>query len=179
MKFTESGRDNTFTGHAEAAAHVAAQPQVLFDRLDDQTKLGEHMGRSSMMMGGGRMTYEFDEAHGKAVGAHIKFGGDAFGISIFVDEVVTERVPPFRKVWRTVGMPRLIVIGNYKMGFDLAPSNGGTDLSVWIDYELPSGGVGRWLGALPAKFYARWCVRKMANDAKRHFSEPIAGPATV
>ena len=162
------------TKHMQSRARVAALPPAVFEHLDDQTRLAEHMGRSSMMMGGGRMTYEFDEAGGRAVGAHIKMGGDAFGISIFVDEVVTERDPPRRKVWRTVGVPRLIIIGPYEMGFELKPAEGETELRVWIDYDLPSAGVGRWLGAATGKFYARWCVQAMVADAVRHFSPPTA-----
>ena len=125
------------------------------------------------------MTYDFDEARGQAVGSHIKMGGEAFGISIFVDEVVTERVPPKRKVWRTVGTPRLFVIAWYEMGFELKPADGGAELRVWIDYELPSTGVGRWLGSFPGRFYARWCVQQMVSDAVRHFSSPVATSAST
>lgn len=164
------------TGHVEAVTHVAAAPTEVFERLDDQTRVAEHMGRSSMMMGGGRMTYDFDAAQGKAVGAHIKMGGRAFGVTILVDEVVTERDPPWRKTWRTVGAPRLIVIGAYEMGFELRAADSGSDLRVWIDYEPPSSGPARWLAALPAALYARWCVQQMFSDAMRHFSAPALSP---
>lgn len=120
------------------------------------------------------MTYEFDEARGRAVGAHIKMGGTAFGISIFVDEVVTERIPARRKVWRTVGTPRLFIIAGYEMGFELKPMAGGTELRVWIDYELPSTTVGRLLGSLSGALYARWCVQQMVYDAVRHFASSLA-----
>lgn len=119
------------------------------------------------------MTYEFDEARGRAVGAHIKMGGTAFGISIFVDEVVTERIPARRKVWRTVGTPRLLIIAWYEMGFELKPMNGGTKLRVWIDYELRSSGARRLLGSLSGNFYARWCVQQMVSDAVHHFSSAL------
>jgi hypothetical protein len=160
--------------HSESIAFLPAPPQMVFEHLDDQTRLGEHMSRSSAMMGGGRMTYELDNARGKAVGAHIKFGGKAFGISIFVDEVVTERIPARRKVWRTVGTPRLFIIAGYEMGFELRPQNDGTELRVWIDYELPTAGVGRLLGILSGNFYARWCVQQMVSDAVRRFSTALA-----
>ena len=42
--------------------------------------------------------------------------GRILGLKLSLDEVVTERDPPARKVWETVGVPRLLVIGPYRMG---------------------------------------------------------------
>lgn len=159
--------------HVEAHESLAAAPTKVFDRLDNQRRLGAHMGKPSIMMGGGHMTYDLDEGGGQAVGSHIRMGGSAFGLNLSVDEVVTERSPPWRKVWRTVAEPKLIVIGAYEMGFELAATPGGASLRVWIDYEPPTGGIGRltpWLAAA----YARWCVRQIANDAVDGFGRPSA-----
>lgn len=157
--------------HREAAAQVAASPERVFAHLDDQTRLAEHMGRPSMMMGGGRMTYDFDAQKGQAVGSHIRMGGSAFGLKLFLDEVVTERAPPRRKLWRTVDAPNLIVVGGYEMGFELNSIDGGAELRVWIDYDLAPSGLGRFMPVL-ADAYAQWCVRQMAADALKAF-----GPA--
>jgi len=156
----------------ETVVHIEAPASAVFARVDDQTRLGEHMERPSAMMGGGRMTYEVDEGRGQAVGSHIKMGGSAFGISLFVDEVVTERDPPRRKAWETVGQPRLLVVGAYRMGFDITPEAGGSDLCVWIAYDLAPGLLGRWLGPLLAPLYAKWCVGQMARDAASYFARP-------
>jgi hypothetical protein len=141
----------------------------VFARLDGQTRLAEHMEKPSAMTGGGRMTYDFDADRGQAVGSHIRMGGSAFGIPLFVDEVVVERVPPAHKVWRTEGPVRLVVMGAYAMGFDIAPEGSGSRLTVGIDYELPRSPVG-WLAKPLAGFYARWCVGRMAGDAVLHFA---------
>ena len=93
--------------HKEASAHLAAGPQMVFALLDDQTRLADHMGKPSLMMGGGKMTYELDEQKGQAVSSHIRMDGSAFGLRLSLDGVVTERIPPRRKVWQTVGTPRL------------------------------------------------------------------------
>ena len=154
--------------HREASAHVSAEPHKVFALLDDQTRLAEHMGKPSLMMGGGKMTYELDEQKGQAVGSHIRMGGSAFGWRLSLDEVVTERIPPRRKVWQTVGTPRLVVIGSYEMGFELTKAGAGSALEVWIDYDLPPRGLGRFVPAL-GDAYARWCVKQMANDAVRAF----------
>ena len=119
------------------------------------------MESSSWMMGGGRMAIATDDAKGQAVGSHIRMGGRVFGIRIFLDEVVTRRDPPQHKAWETVGVPKLLVIGSYRMGFDIRPTKGGSDLRVFIDYDLPSGPIARLLGRLFADWYAKWCVDQM------------------
>jgi hypothetical protein len=153
----------------EANAVLAAPAEAVFARLDDQTRLTEHMGKPSMMMGGGRMTYEFDAAKGRAVGSHIRMRGQAFGLELYVDEVVIERAPPYRKVWRTVGEPRLIIMGPYEMGYEITPDGDvRCELRVWIDYEPPPRGLGRRVPRLAA-LYARWCVQQMVGDASAAF----------
>jgi hypothetical protein len=160
--------------HFESAAHVAADAVAVFDWVDDQTRLAQHMGERSAMMGGGRMTYDFDEGRGRAVGSHIRMGGEAFGLHLFVDEVVTERERPRRKAWKTVGEPKLLIIEGYEMGFEIDPEPGGARLRVWIDYDLPHTALGATAGpALGAK-YARWCVDQMVSDAVEHFDRPPA-----
>lgn len=154
---------------------IAASPEALFARLDDQTRLGEHMTKPSAMMGGGRMTYAFDADRGMAVGSRIRMGGSAFGLPMSVEEEVTEREPPRHKAWRTIGTPRMLIIEHYAMGFDIAPAAGGSNLTVWIEYALPRGWLGQLLGWLFAGFYARWCVGRMVADAMGSFPGSTAG----
>jgi len=153
------------TRRYEASAHVVATPAALFDRLDDQARLADHMAKPSAMMGGGKMTYAFDEGGGRTVGSHIRMRGSAFGLEVFVDEVVTERAPPRRKVWRTTGTPKLVVIDGYEMGFEIAPDGEGSRLTVWIDYRLSKGLLGALIGPALGVMYARWCVDRMVGDA--------------
>lgn len=56
------------------------------------------------------------------------------------------------------------------MGFDVAPQNGGSNLRVFIDYELPQGTRGGWLIAKLASWYAAWCTQRMVEDAVAHFA---------
>ena len=90
------------------------------------------------------------------------------GMTLSLEEVVTERQAPFKKVWKTVDA-KLTVIGQYQVGFALSPSGDRSLLRVFIDYELPHQGFARWLGKLFGKTYARWCVEQMVNDAAAHF----------
>ena len=115
------------------------------------------------------MTIEVDAGRGQVIGSRIRLSGRAFGIRLFVEEVVTERDPPHRKVWETVGQPRLLVIGHYRMGYDIAPQGRGSQFRVFIDYALPEVAPARWLSRMFGGVYARWCTRRMVNDAVAHF----------
>jgi hypothetical protein len=95
---------------------IAATPEEVFAFIDDHSQFASHMSQSSWMMGGGRMLVDVDAARGQAVGSHIRLSGKVFGVRLFLDEVVTRRNPPTDKVWETVGIPRLLVIGSYRMG---------------------------------------------------------------
>lgn len=131
------------------------------------------MSQGSWIMGGGSMETETDDGKGQAVGSHIRLIGKAFGIKLFLDEVVTLREPPHRKVWETVGTPKLLVIGSYRMGLDIDEEDGMSRLRVFIDYNLPSG-ISRLLGYLFGRAYAKWCVQQMIKDVGEQFKSQRA-----
>ena len=159
--------------HEEYAGAVTAAAAEVFAHLDDQRRLSAHMSKRSWMTGWGAMEVRLDAREGKAVGSHIALAGRVFGIRLYLDEVVTEREPPWYKRWRTVGEPHLLVIGPYTMGFDIMETDDTrrtTNLRVLIDYELPSRGLSMLLGRLFGRMYARWCTRQMVHDAQRAFA---------
>ena len=158
-----------FLLHEEATVELPVAQDVAFAYLDDHRNLSSHMSKSSWMMAGSKMAIEFDGAEARAEGSCIRLRGSVLGIPLSVEEVVIERRPPHRKVWQTVGVPRLLVIGGYRMGFDVAPRGKTSALRVFIDYELPRRGIARWLSWI-GNAYARWCVAQMASDARAHFS---------
>lgn len=156
-----------FPLHEEASADVAATASQVFAQLDDHRNLSGHMEASSPMMAGSSMRIETDAQGGRAVGSHIRLAGRVLGMTLSVDEAVTEHDPPRRKAWQTLGEPRLLVIGGYRMGFDVLPLVQGSRVRLWIDYALPQHGVGRWLGRLLGGVYARWCTRQMLRGGLR------------
>ena len=91
------------------------------------------------------------------------------GLTLSLEEVVTRYESPREKAWETVGEPRLLVIGGYRMGFTIDPVRGGSRLVVFIDYRLPTRGFGRLIGTLLGRSYAAWCTRRMAEDARAVF----------
>ncbi|MFN0318499.1 MAG: SRPBCC family protein [Burkholderiales bacterium] len=156
--------------HYEARVFVPASVERVFSHLDDHKRLSSHMSESSWKMGGGRMSIELDAAQGKSVGSCIRLSGRILGMDLGAEEVVTERSPPLHKVWETTGVPKLLVIGHYRMGFDLTSQGTGSIVRVFIDYVLPEKIPARWLGNLFGKYYAKWCTRQMVDDAVKHFA---------
>lgn len=155
-----------YASHEESRGTVKASPTEVFSRLDDHTRLSAHMSRRSWKMGWGKMETVLDDGRGKTIGSHIVLRGRVFGVSLYVDEVVIIREPPIRKSWETVGSPRLLIIGPYRMSFELSESEPyQTLVSVRIDYD-PTPGL---LGQLFGRSYATWCTRQMLRDAQRAF----------
>lgn len=155
--------------HEEARTQINGAADQLFALLDDPTRLTEHMSRRSWRMGWGRLETTLDDGRGRAIGSHIRIHGRVLGILLHLDEVITRRDPPTLKEWETVGEPRLLVIGSYRMRFEVGPKPGYSELRVSIDYDLPRAGVGRLLGRLFGRTYAKWCTRRMAQNAQRMF----------
>ncbi len=179
---TENGLSSYRSHHArmlplkyESSRFVRSSMDQVFAQIDDHTRLSSHMGESSWRTGWGRMQTELDQGQGQKTGSRIRLSGRVFGVDLSVEEVVTERQQPRRKVWETTGAPKLLVIGHYRMGFELSPQGNGSLLRVFIDYALPERGTARWLGRLFGRYYARWCTRQMVDDAVKRFE---ANPAT-
>ncbi|TSC76480.1 MAG: hypothetical protein G01um101431_613 [Parcubacteria group bacterium Gr01-1014_31] len=157
--------------HYEASISVAALPAQVFAYTDDHASFSSHMNKSSWMMGGGRMEVVLDEGRGQKVGSHIRMHGRVLGLSLSLHEVVMRRDPPRAKTWETVGTPRLLVVGDYRMGFEIRPQGTSATLRVFIDYDLPAKNA--WLGRLFGKMYAQWCVRQMIGGVHTHFGAGV------
>lgn len=153
--------------HYEEQVLISASPDDVFAFVDDHACFSSHMNQSSWMMGGGSMNVSVDENHDQKVGSHILLSGKAFGIKIFLDEVVTRHNPPFTKTWQTVGTPQLLVVGNYSMSINIEQQEQGSILRISIDYDLPT--KNKWLGKLFSKIYAKWCVRQMIKGTQNYF----------
>ena len=113
------------------------------------------------------MNTSVDEKNGQKVGSHIRLDGTVFGIHLFLDEVVTHYEPPHLKTWKTIGTPKLLIIGNYQMKIEIKSDERGSLISVSIDYELPKKNV--WLGKLFSGWYAKWCVQQMLKGTSNYF----------
>ena len=88
----EPSEPTHYEHHNENYASIAADAGDIFAFIDDHTRLASHMNKSSWMMGGS-----------------VRRLGRTF------DEVIIEYPAPLLKVWETVGQPKLLVIGHYRM----------------------------------------------------------------
>jgi len=163
----KSDKIKIYERHYKDSKLIPVYAEEVFAFIDDHARLSSHMNKSSWMTGGGRMHTSVDAGHGQEIGSHIRMSGKAFGITLFLDEVVIYREPPYMKVWETVGEPKLLVVGHYRMQVKIEPREEGSLLGVSIDYDLPT--VNIWLGKLFSGFYAKWCVQQMIKDVCNHF----------
>ena len=64
-------------------------------------------------MASSHVTIQLDEQHGRAVGSRITSSGQIRGLSMKVEEIVTQCEVPHNKARKSVGSPRLFVVGQY------------------------------------------------------------------
>ncbi len=162
--------DQSLPFHHESSGLANAPVEQVFSFLDDPTALAAHMGESSMMLMGSRMSIDVDAGGGRVIGSKVRMHGSMLGIRLSLEEVVTERQVPAMKVWETIGTPKLLVIAHYRMGFELKRKDASSLVRVFIDYSQPINPPGSWLGYWLGAVYARWCTRQMVNGAARHFT---------
>jgi hypothetical protein len=158
-----------FASHHEEQAAVDAPADLVFEYLDDFEQIGAHMTRSSWMMAGSKMSYEFDGGKGRRLGSHVRLLGSFLGLKLEINERVIDRVPGESKAWQTVGSQRMLILARYRMGFSLRPLPRGCRLTAFIDSTLPATGLGHLFGLLAGGAYARWCVRNILRQATNQF----------
>ena len=120
------------------------------------------------------METELDDGQGQKVGSRIGLSGRVGGVALTLEEMITERQVPSRKGWETIGTRVLLIIAHYRMGFELTAKGDAAQVRVFIDYSLPTHAPEFWFGRLLGGVYARWCTKKMADDAARHFEPATA-----
>ena len=130
------------------------------------------MEQPSWRTGWSSMRYSMDRGLGRVLGSRVTLAGRVLGATLHLEEIVSERTPPSHKAWETIGEPRLIVIGPYRMGFDIDEQGPDSVLRIFIDYELATWRPA-WLGRRLGDWYAKWCVERMAQDAAACFSRAI------
>ena len=162
--------DQSFPFHHESSGLANAPVEQVFAFLDDPKALAAHMGESSMMMLGSRMSIDVDAGGGRVIGSKVRMQGRMLGIRLSMEEVITKRRVPAMKVWETIGTPQLLVISHYRMGFELTRNGASSLLRVFIDYSLPIKPPGSWFGYWLGAVYARWCTRQMVTGASTHFA---------
>lgn len=155
---------------------IHAPAEAVFAHIDAIHNVGSHMTeRSSMAMMGSKLKLEVVSAQPSGLGATYRYSGKMMGLSLDFSESVTKYVPNREKVWRTIGLPRLLIMSSYEMRVVVeAPSRSRSRLTVSIAFELPRPWFWRLVGLLLSGWYSRWCLRRICQDAKRALEMPRA-----
>jgi hypothetical protein len=151
---------------ARQTIEIAAPPAVVFRYVDDIRNTGWHMTHSSMPMMGGKLALEILSPNPTGVGATYRWHGTVLGLALDFIETVTEWDEAKRRVWHTVGFPRLFILAGYEMSLVVQPAGDGALLTFAIVYDLPRQPFWRLAGWLLAGVYCRWCLNSMCRGAK-------------
>lgn len=73
------------------------------------------------------------------------------------------------KVWETIGPAKMVILEWYQMQLVITEEGLNTRADLSIKYTKPRKFFYRGVGFLLAKPYAKWCLKKMLNDAKKYF----------
>lgn len=155
-----------YARHEEASVVVPAKPADVFDHVDDHERFYSHVVRLSKVAGG--LALDMDASQGRAVGSRMRLAGTFFGARLALEEVVTRREPPHVKTWETVGEPRFLIVGRYRMSVHVEPEGEGSLLRFALDYDEPRGS-GPARRAL-CRSYARTCAREMIALTRKRFA---------
>jgi hypothetical protein len=158
------------------SATIEAPAGHVFAYVDDIRNLARHMSeRGSMPMMGSKLTLEIVTPEPTGVGATYRYSGRVLGLTIDFSETVTRYVRGREKVWRTIGRPRLLIIDSYEMRVLAEPvTDTRSNLTISIDYTLPSRDPWRLFGRWLAASYARWCLGSMIEGTKRDLEQGIS-----
>lgn len=140
----------------------AAQEDV-FSFMDDLSKTGMHMSEKSMMMMGSKLALEHLSGPARGVGAVYHWHGKVMGMRIDITEKITTWIENREKIWETIGRPKIILLGWYRMILKTSAVKEGTLTSLQIDFTPPEGFFYRILYSLFSGWYCNWCLTNMLN----------------
>jgi hypothetical protein len=158
---------------------ILASPDKVFAHMNDINNVGWHMsGESSMPMMGSRLKLDTIDDR-KGVGATYRWKGRVMGGVIDIEETVTGWVKDREKTWQRIGKPKMIVMSDYTMHLLLTPTDKGTRVLFEIDYSLPKTPGGWIIGKLLSRKYAKWCLQRACEDAKKALESGYQSKAQI
>lgn len=144
-----------------------SSPAEVFHALDDLGVTGTHMTNSSAMMMGSKLHLEYLTPHHTGLGSTYRWTGKMMGLRMDFTVKVTMWIDGKEKIWETIGETELIIYSWYRMHLEVSAAEAGTRAELSISYEKPQRFLNRILSFLFAKWYCRWCLRKMLGDARQ------------
>jgi hypothetical protein len=152
---------------------IPAESEKVFSFMDDYSKTGMHMTESSTMMMGSKLQLEQLSPNATGIGATYRWFGKMMGMTIDFTQTVSKWVQGVEKEWKTNGDVKIIIMGWYRMFWNLKPVEGGTLATIGIDYSAPREWYFKVLSFLFGGMYSRWCLNSMLRDTKKAFETPF------
>ena len=148
-------------------------PETVFDHLDDLGITGMHMTKSSMMMMGSRLNFEYLSQNRKGPGTKYRWTGRMLGLTMDFTVEVTKWDRGKEKTWETIGPAKMIIYSWFRMHLAVAPCGKKTLAELSITYERPKELINRILSFFFADLYCRWCLKNMLNDSNRALGKSV------
>jgi hypothetical protein len=151
----------------EKIIRINGHSDSVFAFMDDIRNTGKHMTESSGAMAGSKLQIHWLSENKTGLGTKYRWTGKVVGMKMdFTVEV--NKWTKGQKVWGTVGPAKMIVIDWFEMHLITTPASAGeTDAKLGIYYTKHKGMWGFLLG----KWYAKWCVKTMLKDTRKHFKK--------
>lgn len=146
---------------------INSSPQKAFDQMDDFSKTGMHMSKSSMMMMGSKLKLEQLSDNAAGIGSAYRWYGNMMGMTIDFSQKVTKWEPPNCKEWETNPNAKIIIMSWYKMWFNIAGNDESSTVTLHISYLPPKEWYYKVLSFLFANWYCNWCLKNMLVDTKQ------------
>ena len=129
-------------GKIRKSIQIEAKPEDVFGYMDDVKRRGHHM------FGMGRNFYpEILSENATGVGATYRWRGTMYGVKFGWTEVVTKWVKNREKFHHSIEGMKI------DMGWTLAPKDGGTILTMVMDYDIGYSLLGKLIDWLWAERY--------------------------
>ncbi len=144
-------------GRIRKSIQIAARPDDVFAYMDSLEHRGHHM------LGMGRDFHaEILSENSTGLGATYRWRGSMYGVSFSWTEVVTKWVKDQEKFHRSVENKGWVAA--IDMGWTVTPRDGGTLLTLIMDYDLGYSFVGKLLDRIWAE---RYCGKGVEGDFRR------------
>lgn len=153
--------------------HIHSTPEKVFSQMDDFSKTGMHMSKSSMMMMGSKLNLEQLSTNSTGMNAKYRWHGKMMGMTMDFSEAVTKWHSPKIKEWETFGDAKIIIMSWYRMWFEITPAVNGTMVKLSISYLPPKEWFYKILSFFFAKWYCNWCLNNMLNDTKENLEKSL------
>ncbi len=146
---------------------IHSSREKVFQQMDDFSKTGIHMSKSSMMMMGSKLKLDQLSTNATGVGVKYRWYGKMMGITMDFTQTVTKWQKPQLKEWEIIGEAKIIIMSWYRMWFEISPADNGTLAKISISYLPPKEWFYKILSFFFASWYCNWCLNSMLNDTKK------------